>query len=293
MSRPDWRKASPLAAASVLAGAIGLAAAPASPALTLPQSSAVPGGIAIVPLEVDSPTAPVAYVQGHRALVTQVEGRWVAVVGIALATEPGRSLVALRQPVSKLVGFEVAGKQYATQSLKVAPRQVNPSPRDLARIARERLRIEKALDHWSDALPGALRFAQPVPGARSSSFGLRRVFNGEARNPHSGMDIAAPTGAPVLAPLDGEVIETGSFFFNGNTVFIDHGAGFISMYCHLSRIGVKPGQHVRVGETLGAVGMTGRVTGPHLHWGLVLNHAWVDPELFVQRSEGHDAPNPP
>ena len=251
-------------------------------ALSLPRTSAVPGGIAIVPLEVDSPTAPVAYAQGHRVLVTQLEGRWVAVVGIPLAAEPGRSLLALHSPASKLLGFEIGPKQYATQSLKVAPRQVNPSPKDLARIARERARIEKALSRWSEALPASLKLPQPVPGVRSSSFGLRRVFNGEARNPHSGMDIAASTGTPVLAPLAGEVIDTGNFFFNGNTVFVDHGAGFISMYCHLSRIAVKPGQRVQAGAILGQVGMTGRVTGPHLHWGLLLNHAWVDPELFVQ-----------
>jgi murein DD-endopeptidase MepM/ murein hydrolase activator NlpD len=110
---------------------------------------------------------------------------------------------------------------------------------------------------------------------------MRRIFNGESRNPHSGMDIAAPVGTPVRAPLAGTVIDTGDYFFNGNTVFVDHGRGVISMYCHLSAIDVIPGQHVAAGTTLGKVGMTGRVTGPHLHWALSLNRAWVDPELFV------------
>jgi murein DD-endopeptidase MepM/ murein hydrolase activator NlpD len=137
------------------------------------------------------------------------------------------------------------------------------------------------LSRWSNEQPESLRLPQPVPGVRSSSFGMRRIFNGESRNPHTGMDIAAPTGTPVHTPIAGTVIDTGEFFFNGNTVFVDHGRGLISMYCHLSAIDVKPGQHLASGARLGLVGMTGRATGPHLHWGLSLNRAWVDPELFV------------
>jgi murein DD-endopeptidase MepM/ murein hydrolase activator NlpD len=175
----------------------------------------------------------------------------------------------------------VGEKRYASQSLKVAPRQVNLSAEDLARVNRERIIIDAALNRWSNEQPESLRLPQPVPGVRSSSFGMRRIFNGESRNPHSGMDIAAPTGTPVLTPIAGTVIDTGEFFFNGNTVFVDHGRGLISMYCHLSAINVEPGQHVAAGARLGLVGMTGRATGPHLHWGLSLNRAGVDPELFV------------
>lgn len=265
-------------------GCLALLSSLPAPAMDLPRQSAVPGGVAIVPLGVEGATVPVVEAQGHRVLVTRQDGRWVAVVGIPLSAEPGRSRIVLQRPFEKVIGFEVAPKAYTTQSLKVPPRQVNPSRKDLERIARERIRIERAMNHWTDAPPATLQFPAPVPGIRSSSFGLRRVFNGEARNPHSGMDIAAPMGTPIHVPLAGEVVETGRFFFNGNTVFVDHGAGFISMYCHLSRIDVKPGQRLTAGDVLGEVGATGRVTGPHLHWSLALNHVWVDPALFLQKN---------
>jgi murein DD-endopeptidase MepM/ murein hydrolase activator NlpD len=205
----------------------------------------------------------------------------VAVIGIPLSAPLGPHQAIVRGSNGRQVfDYAVGDKRYVTQSLKVAPGQVNLSAKDLARVNAEKIRIDHALSAWSEPPPESLRLAQPVPGPRSSSFGSRRVFNGESRNPHSGMDIAAPTGTPVRVPIAGTVVETGAFFFNGNAVFVDHGRGLISMYCHLSAIDVQPGQRIAAGTRIGAVGMTGRATGPHLHWGLILNRAWVDPELF-------------
>ena len=256
--------------------------AAAATAVDLPHESAVPGGVKLLHLP-DGAAMPEVDTDDTRALVVRDGDGWVAVIGIPLAAPLGARHVIVHALAGRQdAAFEVGDKRYASQSLKVPPRQVNPSATDLARIARERVRIDAVLARYSEPPPASLRFPQPVPGRRSSSFGMRRIFNGEARNPHSGMDIAAPTGTPVLAPLAGVVVDTGDYFFNGNTVLIDHGRGLISMYCHLSRIDVQPGQAIAAGSRLGAVGMTGRVTGPHLHWGLALNRAWVDPEPFVR-----------
>jgi len=266
----------------VSSAALGLISTP-SFSFDLPHENAVPGGIKIIPLDDSGASLPDVEADNQRALVIEDGSVWVAVIGIPLSAPLGARQVILRNAGGRReIGFTVGGKQYASQSLKVPPRQVNLGKADLARVTSERLRIDYVLALYSEPPPESLRLSQPVPGPRSSSFGMRRIFNGESRNPHSGMDIAAPVGTPVRAPIAGTVVDIGEYFFNGNTVFVDHGRGLISMYCHLSAIDVKPGQRVVAGTRLGAVGMTGRATGAHLHWGVALNRAWVDPELFVR-----------
>jgi murein DD-endopeptidase MepM/ murein hydrolase activator NlpD len=264
--------------------AVAAVASHAAFAIELPRENSVPGGIKLIRLVAAGEVPPDVDADGHRALVVRDGPAWVAVIGIPLAAALGPRRVTVRDAGgTRDIEFTVGEKHYASQSLKVAPRQVDLSAADLKRVQREHESLEQALEHWSGPPPATLRWPAPVPGVRSSSFGMRRIFNGQSRNPHSGMDIAAPTGTPVLAPAEATVLDTGDYFFTGNTVLLDHGLGLISMYCHLSAIDVHPGERIAAGARIGAVGMTGRATGPHLHWALSLNRAWVDPELFVLR----------
>jgi murein DD-endopeptidase MepM/ murein hydrolase activator NlpD len=249
-----------------------------------PMASQVPGGIARLALG-PAATRPLAHAGEVPLLVLGNPAGWTALVGIALAATPGPASISVQVEggAARQLSYTVTPKKYLEQRLNVAPGKVDLSPEDEARYERERIHQVGVMATFTEPYPHAARLAMqvPVPGRRSSSFGLRRVFNGQARSPHSGMDIAATTGTPIVAPMPGQVIDTGDYFFNGNTVWLDHGGGLLSMVCHLSAIDVKVGDVLATGERLGAVGATGRVTGPHLHWGVMLNRVMVDPALFL------------
>ena len=247
-----------------------------------PAARATPGGVVILKLGKAAET-PAVFFEGHRVLVRQAGARWEAIVGIPLDAAPGTQRVdwRLASGETRHISFAVTRFRYPIQNLKVPPRQVDLSKEDLARVEQEKTHIAEVLDVWSPEGPALLTLAAPVPGERSKSFGSRRFFNRQPRNPHSGMDIAAAIGTPVHAPLAGRVADIGNYFFNGNNILIDHGQGLYTMYCHLSKIAVAVGDHVERGAVLGEAGATGRVTGPHLHFGVMLNRAWVDPALFL------------
>ncbi len=250
-------------------------------AAELPLNQAVPGGIAIIKLDETGSSAPKVSYKNRPVMVIQHQGAWHAVVGISLSSKAGEQSISSGN--NKKYSFMVADKAYETQHITIKDkRKVSPNEEDMKRIGREKKKITAALSHWDDTFyANSILLDLPTEGPLSSPFGLRRYFNEQPRNPHSGIDIAAPKGTPITAPANGKVILTGDFFFNGNSVFLDHGQGLVTMYCHMDRIDVKEGEIINRGKQIGTVGMTGRVTGPHLHWSVSMNDARIDPNLIV------------
>jgi len=251
----------------------------------LPKASNVPGGIALIPLGPVSAQgkAPRAWLEDQPVLVSAESGQWFAVVGLALDLPTGTHDLHVGEGVEqKLLHFEVGSKRYPEQHITLKDKsKVNLSPTDEARAIAEIATIKELKRHWRDTDSTETDFALPAEGRLASRFGLRRFFNGEPRAPHAGLDVAVPRGTPIRTSARGKVLAVDDYFFNGKTVFVDHGNGLISMYCHLDRIDVQAGDPVSQGQRLGLSGMTGRASGPHLHWSVMLNGVMVDPELFL------------
>lgn len=283
---------------SSLFGLALLFSATPSQALELPQQDTVPGGIAIIKLNENGDSAPKVSYNKKPVMVVKYQQDWHALVGIPLAAKNGEHMITSKHAgTNHNYRFQVSDKQYETQHLTIKnKRKVNPNAEDMKRIGKERKKINAALAHWDDKFYAtSLQLDLPVQGRLSSPYGLRRFFNEQPRKPHSGIDIAAAKGTPINAPASGKVILTGDFFFNGNSAFIDHGQGMITMYCHMDSIKVKDGQLIKRGEQIGTIGMTGRVTGPHLHWSISMNDARIDPNLIVpalRQTAQTDKPNP-
>jgi len=263
----------------------------------LPEQALVPGGIALLQLP-DYKKDTKIYFNNKRVAVfpyrnTQGKNTWYALAGIDLKSKPGDYEFSIKQAsgLSLNTRVKIKYKKYDEQHLTIKnKRKVNPNADDSKRIASEYTRKSKAKKQFSETEP-KVDFIWPITGRISSVFGLRRFFNEQERRPHSGLDIAADEGTPIKATANGTVLDAGNFFFSGNLVYIDHGQGIISLYAHLSKIAVKPGDVVNQGDIIGEVGQTGRVTGPHLHFAIYANQALIDP-IFMLPKNGNPASSP-
>lgn len=254
-------------------------------AASLPEQLAVPGGIILLPVAKLSAPAPQVFFQNERVVVTKNSQHWIALIGIPLSAKAGEHTVTIKfADKSQQLPFKVSDKDYPAQHLTIKKKRMVTgfTDKDLQKINADKKHMDKAKSFWTEQAINA-GFITPVEGRLSSLFGLKRFFNDIPKRPHNGLDIAAPTGTSIVAPAAATVINTGNYYFNGNTVFLDHGQGLLSAYLHMNKISVKAGQRVQQGEPLGTVGATGRVTGPHLHWIVYLNKTPVDPALFISK----------
>lgn len=252
---------------------------------TLPQASSVPGGVAIIPLAKIKGNAskPQATFEKQDVLVTADHDQWLAVVGLPLGLKPGTyKLNYTLDGKGTTKAFKVKNKKYPEQYITLKDNgKVELSTENETRAVREIATIKQLKRHWRDDDNTDLDFILPAEGRLSGNFGLRRFFNGQARSPHAGLDMAVARGTPVQASAPGKVLAVDDYFFNGKTIFLDHGNGLITMYCHLDENNVKTGDSVSKGQQIALSGQSGRATGPHLHWSVIMNGAMVNPALFI------------
>jgi murein DD-endopeptidase MepM/ murein hydrolase activator NlpD len=224
--------------------------------------------------------------QGKTVPYTKIGKEWVTVIGVDLDVEPGSYSAEIRVTkdgaVEKnTVTVNVKAVKFPVQHLQVAEQYVELSPENTERALREAKELEQIHNTISPQALWREPFVVPIPGGVGSSFGKRRVFNGESRNPHAGADLKATTGTPIRSTNRGKVVLAKSLFFTGNTVIVDHGLGIYTLYAHLSRMNVKEGEIVERAKVIGLAGATGRVTGPHLHWGAKVQNTRVDPFSLI------------
>jgi murein DD-endopeptidase MepM/ murein hydrolase activator NlpD len=265
--------------------ALVLLLALSAPALEVSPAKPRQGQIVVVTLRSPSPVAAATLWDGVREIPMEpAEGGRIhrALLGIDFESKAGTREIQVSSSAPDgertfTKSFFVTSGKFPTQTLKVAPAYVEPPKEELERIARDREKVKAVYDAPDSSRRFVSAFRRPVVSSSTGSFGVRRVFNGKPRSPHDGVDLAAPQGEPVVAAAPAVVALAEDLYFSGGTVILDHGSGLFTFYFHLSAIDVRPGDMVAGGQRIGAVGATGRATGPHLHWGARLHRARVNP----------------
>lgn len=257
-------------------------AAGAAAPLTLAQ-----GQVLLVTVPAADADAPlVAELQGRRFRLYRLEpGRFAGLIAADMGLKPDRYALLVRTGDGRereRLDLEVVSAAFGRQELTLPKDKVTLDAETLARVEREQQVLLGAMAPVTDAPLWRGGFVVPVEGEVKRTFGLNRVINGEQRSPHSGEDISAPRGAPVVAANHGRVVLAGDYFFSGKSLIVDHGLGVYTMYFHLDEIKAALGDEVEKGALIGTVGATGRATGPHLHWGARINGARVNPFSLIE-----------
>jgi len=259
-----------------------------TPRLRLTPSTREPrqGAVVSVVLRSDAPLTAAALGGDDERIALESDGSgrvFRGLVGVDFEAKTGKHVFAAAATDScgashhATLELRVRPGQFPSQRLKLEPKYVEPPESEKERIANDRERVARAWESAEEGRRWRAAFALPVPGTTAGAFGARRVLNGETKSRHSGVDMAAPEGTPVLAAAPARVALAEDLYFSGGTVILDHGGGLFTTYFHLSRIDVKPGDVVAAREPIAAVGATGRATGPHLHWGARLHGKRVNP----------------
>jgi murein DD-endopeptidase MepM/ murein hydrolase activator NlpD len=253
----------------------------------LPKNTPQPGGILLKKISCPNNQTPSIYFHNHKIMVikdTNHADYCYAIVGLSLALKPGTyNLINKTKKTNTKISFNIKQKKYPTHNIKIKNKlMVTPNKKGIQRIKHEHKSTTNILTTWTKTQDIDMHFLKPAKGPISCPFGLHRLFNGQPRSSHKGIDIAANLGSKIIAPSNGKVLYTDDNYFAGNVVYIDHGQGLITQYCHLSKIFVKARQKVTKGQVIGLVGKTGRATGAHLHFGVRLNGTWVNPTLLIQ-----------
>lgn len=262
--------------------------------MTLSGNEAVNGSTVL--LQIDTPDVSTSLmnlqVRFHKHTIPvfkhplRPDNAYFGLIAIPMQAKLGPSMVTIEWedsngPQRQTIPFRIIAGSYQTDKLSVDPRKVDLNQKDLDRVKREKKEIRRIYASGSLEKLWQGRFQLPIKSTMTSPFGNKRMFNGQLRSYHNGADFRAPVGKPIYTANAGIIKLAKSLFFSGNIIIVDHGTGIFSNYAHLSRIDVEPGQHIEKGQLMGFSGATGRVNGPHLHWGIKVNGIYIDPLQFV------------
>ncbi|MEC9206144.1 MAG: M23 family metallopeptidase [Pseudomonadota bacterium] len=218
---------------------------------------------------------------GKNLLTIKKNDRFYLIYGIPYGISPGvKEIIISNVNSKKSLKLTINKTKFGRQDITVSKTYTKPSEKNIERIIKEKNIISKYRNTWSKRDPD-IEFIYPVKGRVTGVFGTERYYNGEKGRYHNGIDIAASINTAIVAPSSGKVILTGDFFYNGKFVYIDHGKGLLSVFIHLNEINTSQGKFVKKGELIGKIGSTGRSTGPHVHWSVILNQNYVNPMVFL------------